>query len=104
MPAGYATASERGGSFSQLPKLLDSLDLIAEFVIIDTPPALLTAGVAELARSVDAVIVVVRQGTATRRRLRSLASRSQTWRSKIVGAVLNGEAREERYSSYYGSE
>ena len=104
LPAGYATASERGGSFSQLPKLLDSLDPIAEFVIIDTPPALLTAGVAELARSVDAVIVVVRQGTATRRRLRSLASRSQTWRSKIVGAVLNGEAREERYSSYYGSE
>jgi hypothetical protein len=59
---------------------------------------------AELAQSVGAVLVVVRQGTATRRRLGALGGRSQAWRSKIIGAVLNGASGEERYSSYYGSE
>ena len=93
-----------GGMFSRLPKLLDSLEPVAEYVIIDTPPALLTAGVAELAQTVHAVVVVVRQGTATRRRLRALGSRSQSWRSKMIGAVLNGASGDERYSSYYGSE
>jgi Mrp family chromosome partitioning ATPase len=104
LPAGRAGQGGTAGSFSRLPKLLESLDNIAEFVIIDTPPALLTAGVAELAQTVSAVLVVVRQGTATRRRLRALGSRGQTWRARIVGAVLNGAAGDERYSSYYGSE
>jgi hypothetical protein len=36
--------------------------------------------------------------------LRALGSRSHTWRSKMIGAVLNGAAGNERYSSYYGSE
>ena len=104
LPAGRASSAGSGGEFSRLPKLLDALEPVAEFVIIDTPPALLTAGVVELAQSVDAVLIVVRQGTATRRRLRALGSRSQAWRSKIVGAVLNGAGGEERYSGYYGSE
>jgi Mrp family chromosome partitioning ATPase len=104
LPAGQPTSVVTGGTFSRLPKLLDSLEPVAEFVIIDTPPALLTAGVAELAQSMNAVLVVVRQGTATRRRLRALGSRSHTWRSKMIGAVLNGAAGNERYSSYYGSE
>ena len=104
LPAGQPTGGGTGGTFSRLPKLLESLEPVAEFVIIDTPPALLTAGVAELTQTVNAVLVVVRQGTATRRRLRALSSRSRTWRAKIIGAVLNGAAGDERYSSYYGSE
>jgi Mrp family chromosome partitioning ATPase len=104
LPAGHSATGGSGGMFSRLPKLLESLEPVAEFVIIDTPPALLTAGVAELAQTVNAVVVVVRQGTATRRRLRALGSRSHGWRSKMVGAVLNGAAGDEGYSSYYGSE
>lgn len=104
LPAGRPGQDGSGGEFSRLPKLLEALEPVAEFVIIDTPPALLTAGVAELAQSVNAVLVVARPGVATRRRLHSLSSRGQVWGSKIVGAVLNGAAGEERYSSYYGSE
>lgn len=103
LPAGRPGSEGSGGDFSRLPKLLEALESIAEFVIIDTPPASLTAGVAELAQSVNALLVVVRPGVATRRRLHSLSSRGQVWGSKIVGAVLNGAAGEERYSSYYGS-
>lgn len=104
LPAGRFAGGGTGGTFSRLPKLLDSLEPIAEYVIIDTPPALLTAGVAELAQTVNAVVVVVRQGTATQRRLRALGSRSQSWRSKMIGAVLNGAAGADGYSSYYGEE
>jgi Mrp family chromosome partitioning ATPase len=104
LPAGHSSGGGSGGSFSRLPKLLGSLEPVADYVIIDTPPALLTAGVAELAQTVSAVLVVVRQGTATLRRLRALGSRGHTWRSKMIGAVLNGTAGDERYSSYYGKE
>ena len=104
LPAGRTRPDERGGEFSRLPKLLEALETVADFIVVDTPPALLTAGVAELAQSINAVLVVVRPGVATRRRLHAVSSRSQAWRSKIVGAVLNGAAGDESYSSYYGSE
>jgi Mrp family chromosome partitioning ATPase len=103
LPAGHSRTGRSSAEFSRLPALLDDLEDLAEFVIIDTPPALLTAGVAELAQSVTAVLVVVRQGVATKRRLQALASRSQIWRTKIVGAVLNDVSRDEHYSGYYGS-
>jgi Mrp family chromosome partitioning ATPase len=104
LPGGRPRSGGSGGDFARLPKLLDEFEMVAEFVIIDTPPALLTAGVAELAQSMTAVLIVVRQGEVPQRRLRALAGRSRTWRDKIVGAVLNGSAAEERYSSYYGRE
>ncbi len=104
LPGGRPGSGGSGGDFARLPKLLDEFETVADFVIIDTPPALLTAGVAELAQSMTAVLIVVRQGEVPQRRLRALAGRSRTWRDKIVGAVLNGSAAEERYSSYYGRE
>jgi Mrp family chromosome partitioning ATPase len=104
LPGGRPGSAGSGGDFARLPKLLDEFEMVADFVIIDTPPALLTAGVAELAQSMTAVLIVVRQGEVPQRRLRALAGRSRTWRDKIVGAVLNGSAAEERYSSYYGRE
>lgn len=104
LPAGHARSDSSSSEFSRLPALLEDLEPLAEFVIIDTPPALLTAGVAELAQHVNAVLIVVRPGVATRRRLHALRSRSQVWGSKIIGAVLNGASGEERYVSYYGTE
>jgi polysaccharide biosynthesis transport protein len=105
LPAGRASVNGAAGAqFAQLPKLLANLKPVADYVIIDTPPALLTAGVAELAQGVNAVLVVVRQGVATRRRLRSLTSRAHSWQPKVVGAVLNDVTRgDSYYTSYYGS-
>jgi Mrp family chromosome partitioning ATPase len=104
LPAGRASANGSGSLFSKLPSLLTSLKPNADYVIIDTPPALLTAGVTELSQSVDAVLFVVRQGIVTRRRLRSLGSRAASWQSKLVGAVLNDVARSDGYyASYYGN-
>jgi Mrp family chromosome partitioning ATPase len=105
LPAGRGSSNGGGAQFSKLPKLLANLKPVADYVIIDTPPALLTSGVADLSNSLDAVLVVVRQGNVTRRRLRSLGRESAPWRSKLVGAVLNDASREEGYYSrnYYGS-
>jgi non-specific protein-tyrosine kinase len=102
LPAGQPLATGRTGSlFSRLPDLLEELSTKADIVLLDTPPALLAAGVAELSRRVDGLLVVVRQGVTPKRKLRSLARQANTWHANIVGAVLNDSAREVGYGYYY---
>jgi Mrp family chromosome partitioning ATPase len=100
MPGGVVRR-ESVPRFAKLPALLDSLPLDADFVVIDTPPALIVAGMAELAQSVDAVIVVVRHGVVHRRRLRALGRQAHSWRARLLGAVLNDSPGEEGYLNYY---
>lgn len=101
LPAGKPSANGSGALFSQLPGLLNQLMSNADVVIVDTPPVLMAAGVAELSQSLDAVLVVVRQGAVTQRRLRALGRQAQTWRSSLIGAVLNDAPREAGYRHYY---
>lgn len=100
MPGG-AAREKTGVGFTQLPTVLDQLPADADFVVIDTPPALLVAGMAELASSIDAVIVVVRHGLVHRRRLRALGRQARTWRAQLLGAVLNDCPADEGYLNYY---
>jgi Mrp family chromosome partitioning ATPase len=100
MPGGFVR-EESGAGFAQLPALLDKLPPEADFVVIDTPPALVVSGMAELARSVDAVIVVVRHGFVHRRRLRALGRQARSWRARLLGAVLNDCPADEGYLNYY---
>jgi Mrp family chromosome partitioning ATPase len=103
MPGGVALKQDAAPRFAKLPALLDTLPPGADFVVIDTPPALLVAGMAELAQSVDAVLVVVRHGAVHRRRLRELGRQTRSWRARLLGAVLNDSPAQEGYiSSYYG--
>ena len=101
MPGG-AARSDPTSRFVRLPALLDELPAEIEFVIVDTPPALLVAGMAELAQSVDGVIVVVRHGYVHRRRLRALGRQASSWRARIIGAVLNDSPSKEGRLYYYG--
>jgi Mrp family chromosome partitioning ATPase len=101
MPGG-AARSDPSSRFVRLPALLDELPVETEFVIVDTPPALLVAGMAELAQSVDGVIVVVRHGYVHRRRLRALGRQARSWRARIIGAVLNDSPGQEGRLYYYG--
>jgi Mrp family chromosome partitioning ATPase len=98
---GGGTSGESTRQFSKLPGLLDSLPPEADFVVIDTPPALIVAGIAELAQSVDGVIVVVRHGFVHRRRLRALGRHARSWRAHVIGAVLNDSPRDDGVLSYY---
>jgi Mrp family chromosome partitioning ATPase len=101
MPGGAVPRSESGLRFAKLPSLLERLPAELDFVVVDTPPALLVSGMAELAQSVDAVVVVVRYGAVHRRRLRALGRQARSWRSRLVGAVLNDSPSNEGYLNYY---
>jgi Mrp family chromosome partitioning ATPase len=102
LPGGGAGRTGAALRFVKLPSLLERLPAEVDFVVIDTPPALLVSGMAELAQSVDAVIVVVRHGMVHRRRLRALGRQARSWRARVIGAVLNDTPAEDSYLSYYG--
>jgi Mrp family chromosome partitioning ATPase len=103
MPSGGAVRSQSGTLSQRLGPLLKQLRVRADFIILDTPPALLTVEMAELARLVDDVLVVVRQGRVTQRSLRSLSRQARSWPAELAGAVLtDAPAGEEQYA-YYGS-
>jgi Mrp family chromosome partitioning ATPase len=103
LASGGAVRSQSGTLSQRLGPLLKELRVRADFIIIDTPPALLTVEMAELSRLIDDVLVVVRQGRVTQRSLRSLSRQARAWPAEVTGAVLtDAPAGEEQYA-YYGS-
>jgi non-specific protein-tyrosine kinase len=87
---------------ARLPELLQELRKRADLVVLDTPPALLTVEMAELAGLIDSVLVVVRNGRVTHRSLRSLNRQARTWSADVAGVVVTDASGEDQYS-YYGS-
>jgi Mrp family chromosome partitioning ATPase len=83
--------------------LLRDLTAYANLVVLDTPPALLTVEMTELAQLIDMVVVVVRQGRVTQRTLRALARHARTWPAELTGAVLTDVPASSSHGSYYGS-
>jgi Mrp family chromosome partitioning ATPase len=103
LPSGGAVRSQSGSLSRRLAPLLKQLRSRADFVIVDTPPALLTVELADLSRLIDDVLVVVRQGRVTQRSLRSLSRQARSWPVEVTGAVLtDAPAGDEQYA-YYGS-
>jgi non-specific protein-tyrosine kinase len=103
LPTGGAVRSQSGTLSQRLGPLLKQLRVRADFVIIDTPPALLTVEMAELSRLIDDVLVVVRQGRVTQRSLRSLSRQARSWPAELTGAVLTDAPASEEQYAYYGS-
>lgn len=101
LPSGGAVRSQAVAQSPRLAPLLKQLRSRAEFVILDTPPALLTVEMAELSRLIDVVLVVVRQGRVTQRSLRSLGRQARSWPAELAGAVLTDAPGDEQYA-YYG--
>jgi Mrp family chromosome partitioning ATPase len=81
-------------------RLVAYLQSRADFVVLDTPPALLTVEMAELSQLIDEVLIVVRQGRVTHRSLRALSRQARSWSAELVGAVLT-DARDEGYRYAY---
>ena len=98
LPTGGLIPVHKMAQQKRLGQLLRDLHAHADLVIIDTPPAMLTVEMTELAQLIDAVLVVVRQGRVSQRTLRSLGRHAKTWPAELAGAVLTdvpavGEAR-----------
>ncbi len=85
----------------RLETLLREASAEADFVVIDTPPALSTPDVTELAKFVDMVLLVVRHGRVSRRSLQSLRRLHRTWPDVDVQAVLVGVPTDGSTYSYY---
>jgi polysaccharide biosynthesis transport protein len=102
LPSGGAVKSQSGGFSQRLRPLVKQLRGRAQFVILDTPPALLTVEMAELSRLIDDVLVVVRQGRVTQRSLRSLSRQARSWPAEVAGAVLTDAPGGDEQYSYYG--
>jgi Mrp family chromosome partitioning ATPase len=100
----HAGGSLRSGALARSPRarrLVEDLRQQADMVVLDTPPALLTAEMVELSALVDLILVVTRQGRITRRGLQTLNKQAQAWQAEVVGAVVTGTTAEER-NTYYG--
>jgi Mrp family chromosome partitioning ATPase len=103
LPSGGSPASTTQEMTVGMPPLLHELRSHADIVILDTPPALLTVEMTELAQVIDMVVVVVRQGLVSQRLLRSLGRHAKGWRAELIGAVLTDLPSPAGYASYYGS-
>ncbi|HET7855670.1 MAG TPA: P-loop NTPase [Gaiellaceae bacterium] len=88
VPSGGHERGARVARSPRVPALLADFGEDADLVILDTPPALATVEMAELAPHVDFVLVVVRHGRVTRRSLQTLSRQAESWRAEIVGAVI----------------
>jgi Mrp family chromosome partitioning ATPase/capsular polysaccharide biosynthesis protein len=110
-PRGRLRLLSTGGELSPrraterpvLAPLLRALRAEAQMVVIDTPPALLTSEMTELAELIDLAVVVVRQGYVSRRSLRSLARHAASWPTDVAGAVLTDVRVSGAYGTYYGA-
>jgi Mrp family chromosome partitioning ATPase len=103
LPAGGAVGSQTAHISMRLGPLIEALRARGDFVIADTPPALLTVEMSELSHLIDEVVVVVRQGRVTHRTLRSLSRQARTWPADVAGAVLTDAPAGEDQYAYYGS-
>jgi Mrp family chromosome partitioning ATPase len=99
VPAGGVTRA--APQQEQLQYLIELLRADADLVILDTPPALLAVEVAEIARLVDVVLLVVRQGRVSQRNLRNLQRQLRAWPAEVVGAVMTDVQADNQYG-YYG--
>jgi polysaccharide biosynthesis transport protein len=103
LPAGPPASGPPNVAFDRVIKLVDDLRRKAEWVVIDTPPALQTFEMEELAQHVDSVLVVVRHGVATHRMLTTFSRRTHNWSAEHMGAVFTGAPSGEAYRYGYSS-
>ena len=87
-------------SNGMLKKLLDRVTPVFDWVLLDSPPCLPVADATMLADFCDGVLLVVRAGQNTPRRL--LRGPCQELQGKnVVGVVLNAVEESHLYGTYY---
>jgi Mrp family chromosome partitioning ATPase len=87
----------------RLRPMIDALRKKADYVLIDTPPALSVPDMTEIAQVVDMVLIVVRHGRVSRRSLNALTRLHRNWPDVQLAAVLVGTPRHEDSYAYYGA-
>lgn len=86
---------------AKLQKLVDDLKLVADFVLVDVPSAIVFADAATVASVVDGVLVVVRANESPRGSEFQLKSLLNKANSNILGVVLNDVSATDVDSCHY---
>jgi tyrosine-protein kinase len=90
-------------SSDEMEQLLDALRATADYVVVDTAPALIVSDAMIVAPRVDGVLVVVDSDSTTGAAASHAVEQLQQVGAKIIGSVLNGfDASKARYYSYAG--
>jgi Mrp family chromosome partitioning ATPase len=87
----------------RLRPMIAALRKKADYVVLDTPPALSVPDMTEIAQLVDMVLIVVRHGRVSRRTLNALTRLHRNWPEVQLAAVLVGTPRHEDSYAYYGA-
>jgi capsular exopolysaccharide synthesis family protein len=85
----------------KMDELMSDLRGQFDFIVFDSPPALLAADTAILASKVDAVLLVIKAGSTSHRDVENTLTHLSHSGASIIGAVLNGLKTVGRYGADY---
>lgn len=88
-------------SSAKTTKVLDDLRKEFDYILIDTPPALLAADTSILGSKADGVILIVRPGSTSRHAVETAMRHLIQSGSRLLGCVMNGLKPPGRYGGYY---
>jgi capsular exopolysaccharide synthesis family protein len=88
-------------NFLQMHKLFESLTKMGDFVIIDSPPILLTADARTLATTVDGVLLVLKAGSTHNQWAKEAIESLRQVNANLVGVVLNAVSDSKDGYYYY---
>jgi succinoglycan biosynthesis transport protein ExoP len=106
LPVG--TDAHRSTEMLASPKMREAIDAAEgqfDMVLIDTPPSTLIADAAILSRSVDGIVLVVRENAASRRLVQQAVSDLRRVGGNLLGVVVNDvdlSRSRNSYRYYYG--
>ena len=88
-----------------MERMLETLQMFADFVILDTPPLLAVSDGVSLASRCDGVLMVADARTTARGALAHAREQLEQVGAKLIGGVLNNfdPSRARYYSHYHGS-
>lgn len=92
--------SELLGS-TDMTELLDKMAPDYDYILVDTPPVGLVTDACVLARNLDGVILLVRQGHARKDEVRQSVRKLQLAGARVLGYVLNAVPSEQGAYKYY---
>jgi capsular exopolysaccharide synthesis family protein len=87
----------------KMARMIEEWKTQYDFIVFDTPPALLLTDAVVLAQHADAVILVVRYGRSTKQALRAFIKIFEGAHIPLTGIVINAtDTAATEYKSYYG--
>jgi Mrp family chromosome partitioning ATPase len=102
LPIRPSKLQSLAGRRDRIRAVIEAAGERADFIVIDTSPALSTPDVTELVTVVDALLVVVRHGVVSRRTLQAMSRLQRTWPAQVdVEAVVVGAPTDVQTYAYY---